>query len=474
MQNKNFLKLSLYECKLKKNAPVSDLGNFKISISFNSKTCSTDKINISQAKFKSGKFFYFEIPNAIEDKENITISAIGTSWMFFNSIICSGEINYKKNLSIFNDKKFWFTLKNKENQEIMQIFISIWTEYSILGIKTKELFPHPSKLVDISLFNEKSSFINNSCIGNVAISEKNEIKSQKENNTTMIRTQRDENKRNINTKTNTNSNISSKVLFKHIYKDTNPSSFYQDNSNINNNVNKTTNYIVFNNMTNINNKNKTKNNINNRNINNNSLRNNYDNSSLFNVKEKDNFSVLLNGNNISYLNIKENNPDSENNKIEYEPIIQLITKYEKEGGDKNIVKKLWEQVNVLKEKEKNLDNQQIKFNEGLNKLKEKNKILDKERQQLDLKIAKFKKEQNEYEQKNLYLSNCLLNFENNLNDFNKKKSIEQNNKEIFYNLNYYICTGNNIPLNNEVNYGHKYNKKIILTNSNELIDSLNT
>ena len=172
MQNKNFLKLSLYECKLKKNSPVSDLGNFKISISFNSKTYSTDKINISQAKFKSGKFFYFEIPHEIEEKENITISAIGTSLMFFNSIICNGEINYKKNLSIFNDKKFWFTLKNKENQEIMQIYISIWTEYSILEIKTKELFTQPSKLADISLFNEKTSFINNSSVGNVTLIEK--------------------------------------------------------------------------------------------------------------------------------------------------------------------------------------------------------------------------------------------------------------------------------------------------------------
>ena len=84
MQNKNFLKLSLYECKLEKNIQLSDFGNFKMSISFNSKTLTTDKINISHSKFKSGKFFYYEIPNTIDDKENISISAIGTSWMFFN------------------------------------------------------------------------------------------------------------------------------------------------------------------------------------------------------------------------------------------------------------------------------------------------------------------------------------------------------------------------------------------------------
>ena len=466
MQNKNFLKLSLYEGKLEKNNQVSDLGNFKISISFNSKTFTTDKINLMNGKFRSGKFFYYEIPHTIDDKENITISVIGISWMFFNSIICSGEINYKKNLSIFNDKKFWFPLKSKENQEIMQVLISIWTEYSILD--NNEPYAQSSKFVDISLFNDKSSFINNSSIGNVTLTEKNEIKPHKLNSTTMV-------KAHINSTNNTskNTNISSKGLFRHLYKDTNPSSLYPDNININNNMNKTSNNIVFNTLSNINYKNnKTKNNLNNRN-NNNSLRNNYDNCSPFNAKEKDNLSVLLTGNNFSYINTKENDTDIDNKKIDYEQIISLITKYEKEGGDKAIIKKLWEQINMLKEKEKNLEMQQIKYNEGLNKLKEKNKILNKDRQQLDSKIAKFKKEQNEYEQKNLNLSKCLMNFDNSLNEFNIQKNIAKNNKEIFYNLNYYISTGYNIPLNNTSDFDYKNNNKILLTNSEELIDSLN-
>ena len=466
MQNKNFLKLSLYECKLEKNIQLSDFGNFKMSISFNSKTLTTDKINISHSKFKSGKFFYYEIPNTIDDKENISISAIGTSWMFFNSVICSGEINYKKNLSIFNDKKFWYPLKNKENKEIMQILISIWTEYSILdNNNNNDGYAQSSKLADISLFNEKSSFINNSSLGNVTLTDKYEMKPQKLNNTTMIKTQRVENKSN---NSNTNTNISTKGLFMHLYKETNRSSLGQENTNIN----KTTNNIVFKNLTNINNKNNKKNNnLNYRNNNNSSLRNNnYDNSLPF--SPKDNLSGLMTGNNLSYINNKNEN-ELENNKIEYEQIISLIGKYEKEGGDKNIIQKLWEQINLLKEKEKNLEKQQIKYNEALNKLKDKNKILNKERQQLDFKIYKFKKEQNDYEQKNMNLTKYISNFENNLNEFNLQKKIENNNKEIYYNLNYYISTGCNLPLTNENISENKNNNKTVLISPNELIDSLN-
>ena len=464
MQNKNFLKLSLYECKLEKNIQLSDFGNFKMSISFNSKTLTTDKINISHSKFKSGKFFYYEIPNTIDDKENISISAIGTSWMFFNSVICSGEINYKKNLSIFNDKKFWYPLKNKENKEIMQILISIWTEYSILdNNNNNDGYAQSSKLADISLFNEKSSFINNSSLGNVTLTDKYEMKPQKLNNTTMIKTQRIENKSN-----NSNTNISTKGLFMHLYKETNRSSLGQENTNIN----KTTNNIVFKNLTNINNKNNKKNNnLNYRNNNNSSLRNNnYDNSLPF--SPKDNLSGLMSGNNLSYINNKNEN-EIENNKIEYDQIISLIGKYEKEGGDKNIIQKLWEQINLLKEKEKNLEKQQIKYNEALNKLKDKNKILNKERQQLDFKIYKFKKEQNDYEQKNMNLTKYISNFENNLNEFNLQKKIENNNKEIYYNLNYYISTGCNLPLTNENISENKNNNKTVLISPNELIDSLN-
>ena len=346
----------------------------------------------------------------------------------------------------------------------MQILISIWTEYSILdNNNNNDAYAQSSKLADISLFNEKSSFINNSSLGNVTLTDKYEMKPQKLNNTTMIKTQRVENKSN-----NSNTNISTKGLFMHLYKETNRSSLGQENTNIN----KTTNNIVFKNLTNINNKNNKKNNnLNYRNNNNSSLRNNnYDNSLPF--SPKDNLSGLMSGNNLSYINNKNEN-EIENNKIEYDQIISLIGKYEKEGGDKNIIQKLWEQINLLKEKEKNLEKQQIKYNEALNKLKDKNKILNKERQQLDFKIYKFKKEQNDYEQKNMNLTKYISNFENNLNEFNLQKKIENNNKEIYYNLNYYISTGCNLPLTNENISENKNNNKTVLISPNELIDSLN-
>ena len=456
MQNKNFLKLSLYECKFDKNSQITDFGNFKLSISFNSKTFTTDKININHTKFKSGKFFYFEIPQKIDDNQNITISAIGTSWMFFNSIICSCEINYKKNLSNFNDKKYWYSLKNKENNEIMQILISIWTEYSILDTNNDGVIRKSSKMADLSLIYDKSSFINNSLTGNITLTEKNELRHEKLNNMTIMRTQREENK---------NNNISSKGLLMHLYKDTNPPFLYQDN------INKTTNNIILSTLSNANKKNiKNKNNFNNHsNNNNNTVRNNYDNSSPFFAKE--NLSSLLIGNNFSYINNRKEN-ELDNNKIEYEQIIDLIEKYEKDGGDRNIVKNLWEQINLLKEKEKNLEKQQIKYNEAFNKLKEKNKILNKERQQLDYRIEKFKKDQNNYEQKNIKLTKYIKDFENNYKEFNTQEKIDNNNKEIFYNLNYYISTGNNLPLNKEIENNIDYDK-IIITNSNELFDSFN-
>ena len=89
------------------------------------------------------------------------------------------------------DKKF---INSIENKEIMQILISIWTEYSILdNNNNNDGYAQSSKLADISLFNEKSSFINNSSLGNVTLTDKYEMKPQKLNNTTMIKTQRIEN-----------------------------------------------------------------------------------------------------------------------------------------------------------------------------------------------------------------------------------------------------------------------------------------
>ena len=130
-------------------------------------------------------------------------------------------------------------------------------------------------------------------------------------------------------------------------------------------------------------------------------------------------------------------------------------------------------MSIKKEKEKNLEKQQIKYNEALNKLKGKDKLLNKEKVKLENKISKFKKEQSDYEQKNINLTQYILNFENNLNKFNEQENIYNNNKEIFYNLNYYISTGSNLPLNDEFVLENKNKNKTLLTSNNELIDSLN-
>ena len=97
MQTRNCLKIILYEYKFTENSTKTEFGNFTISITFNSKTCTTKKININlNTKFKSENIFYFDIPEDINDKLSILIDSISTSWMIFNTVICSCEINYKK------------------------------------------------------------------------------------------------------------------------------------------------------------------------------------------------------------------------------------------------------------------------------------------------------------------------------------------------------------------------------------------
>ena len=54
-------------------------------------------------------------------------------------------------------------------------------------------------------------------------------------------------------------------------------------------------------------------------------------------------------------------------------------------------KKLYEQINILKEKEKNLEKPQIKYNEALNKLKDKDKLLNKEKLKLEHKYLNLRK-----------------------------------------------------------------------------------
>ena len=202
-----------------------------------------------------------------------------------------------------------------------------------------------------------------------------------------------------------NSNNSSKDLFIHLNNDTNNSSIITENNFNNRNFKKKNTY------TNLNNK-------------------------IYSLEE-------------NYMKFINNNKNKEN--VEYNKILFLIEKYQNEGGDKDIIKKFKEDIAMLKEKEANLEKEKKIFDENMKQLKEKNKILNKERQSLDNKIINFNKEQEEFKEKNLNLIQNIKDFEEEKNNFIIKQKIDLNNKNIFYNLNYFISTGNNIPLSNTEN-----------------------
>ena len=143
-----------------------------------------------------------------------------------------------------------------------------------------------------------------------------------------------------------------------------------------------------------------------------------------------------------------------------------------------MIKNLRSKVDELKEKEEILENDQKKFTESLDKLKEKNKKLNKEKQILDTKIIKYKEEQAEYEQKNITLNQCLCNFENNFNDYNIKELVDSNAKDVFYNINYYLSTRNDIKIDNNINKklynNYRRDNQFRFSGSDELVDSLST
>ena len=434
MQNKNFLKISLYECKLEENEKLSSFGNFKLSISFNDKIFTTDKIIKSQTKFKGGKIFYFELPQDINESHDIMISAIGTSWMFFNSTICSLNINFQKNLSMFNDQKHWYFLKNDENKNTIKILISIWTEYSLLdGVISHS---QTSQAGDASVFNEQSTYINHSSLFNTVLTDKIDSKQKLNSTATMVRSQRDN---------------GTKGLLMNFYNDTNQLIYNQEipNKLLPNN------FIILSENRNNNTFNPVMEDMANNHISN---------------------DIVNNGRNTAFdiNNIYSNNLDN-TNIIEFEDIMELIDKCEKEGVDPNMIKNLRSKVEELREKEEVLDNDQKKFTESLDKLKEKNKKLNKEKQALDAKIIKYKEEQAEYEQKNITLNQCLHNFENNFNDYNIKELVDNNAKDIFYNINYYLSTGNDIKIDNKKPYDNfRRENQFRLSGSDELVDSLST
>ena len=413
MQTRNCLKIILYEYKFTENPTKTEYGNFTISITFNSKTCTTKKININlNTKFTSENIFYFDIPEDINDKLSILIDSISTSWMIFNTVICSCEINYKKNISNFNGIARWFSMKNKENKEIMKILISI------SNLTDENIEEENPKLLDIPVFNTKDSFINKISNNNASFTNNDEFIPIRLNNTIIGKTHIYNNgTKNSNPKSSTND------LFLHLYSKTNHVSFIKQNNN----------------------------------------NRNYKKKNTFNNNKNDIF-CSLDENYKKFINNNEKNEE----KIDLNQIIFLIEKYKNEGGNKNILSKFYGEIKSLKEKEEKLEKEKLFYEQSIKELKGKNEKLDKERQLFQDNLSKFYDEKKELEEKNLKLIKNIKDYENERDESNKKEKIYINCNNIYYNLNYYISTGNSIPLSKEENKIYLKNKR------NELVDSLNT
>jgi hypothetical protein len=123
---------------------------------------------------------------------------------------------------------------------------------------------------------------------------------------------------------------------------------------------------------------------------------------------------------------------------------------EKNGNnlESEIIEKLRNQINILREKEESIRNQQIENAKNIERMKEKEIELNKEKIRLEEKIKKFKQSQVEFEKKNESLTKNANIFKNELTNYLISKQITYNQKNVFYNLNYYLQTGQNIPIEN--------------------------
>ena len=413
MQYKNYIKFSLFESKICEDIPSNqNLGTFKIKISFNNQIVETEKISSNYKEFKGGKCYYFEIPNNTINNEPLylEISAIGTSWMVFNSTLCSLYIPFFDNINNFNDQIQTYYLKNKEGNNVIAILSSIWCEYS----------PNNNSITNNDLtfsnginktFCNNNNFNNSRIIGDISSYEL----SGNLNNTMVNRNN----------------------FVHHFYNNS------KDSTNSNNNLNDTsTNTILDNNL---------------------GENNNHQNSTFSPYSERINITNLVGFNNISPYNKKNNTYD----------ILGLIDAYvEKNNGnvDMEIIEKLRNQAKTLKEREESLKTQQIKDNELIKKMKEKENNLNKEKTNLEEKIKKFKKEQNDFNKKNASINLNSLHFEQELSKHLIEKEISNQSNNLFYNLNYFIATGQDIPITIEI---EKINKQNYVLNNNENLNDEN-
>lgn len=416
MQYKNYIKFSLFECKICDDDPSNqNLGTYKIKISFNQQIVETEKISSNYKEFKGGKCYYFEIPNNTINNETLylEISAIGTSWMVFNSTLCSLFIPFFDNINNFNDQKQNYYLKNKEGNNVIAILSSIWCEYSSNNSITNNDLTFNNGIN--KTFCNNNNFNNSRIIGDISSYEL----SGNLNNTMVNRNN----------------------FVYHFYNNS------KDSTNSNNNLNDTsTNTILDNNL---------------------GENNNHQNSTFSPYSERINITNLVGINNISSFN---NNKKNNNNTYD---ILGLIDAYvEKNNGnvDMEIIEKLKNQAKTLKEREESLKNQQIKDNELIKKMKEKENNLNKEKTNLEEKIKKFKKEQNDFNKKNISINQSTLHFEQELSKHLIEKEISNQSNNLFYNLNYFISTGQDIPITIQT---EKINKQNYILNNISNNENLN-
>lgn len=135
-----------------------------------------------------------------------------------------------------------------------------------------------------------------------------------------------------------------------------------------------------------------------------------------------------------------------NPNITYE-VGEIEKMLEKCGEKDEEYEKLKTQVNTLKEKENFIKTLQQKNNQNLEKIKEKEINLNKDKTNLEDKIKKFKQSQIELEKKNYSLTQNSLKLENESAKFLIQREIESNTNQLFYNLNFFIHTQQDIEMN---------------------------
>lgn len=164
LQYKNYLKLTLFDLEAK-DSSSKEIPPFKLKISFNNQTHESEKITSSKFAFPGGKCFYFEL-SSIDPNESIVISAIGTSWVVFNSTLATVSIPFQENIQKFNDQKTSYNLTSASLN--ISLTCSIWCEFTSNNTTTdmntsmlNKTYTNAKIQNDISVYDNINAILNN-------------------------------------------------------------------------------------------------------------------------------------------------------------------------------------------------------------------------------------------------------------------------------------------------------------------------